>query len=75
VPSTWRSADYARGWTSDSYRGARRLAAYATPDGKRAAFVRIPEQHSTVIILTNDASADARGMSERILDQLLGGAR
>jgi cyanophycinase len=75
VPSTWRSADYARGWTSDTYRGARRLAAYATPDGKRAAFVRIPERHATVIILTNDASADARGMSERILDQLLGGAR
>lgn len=71
-PTTWRGADYTRGWTSDTYRGVARLASYATPDGKRAAFVRIPDRHATVIILTNDASADARAMSERILDQLLG---
>jgi hypothetical protein len=72
VPTTWRNADYTKGWISDTYHGATRLASYATPDGKRAAFVRIPERHATVIILTNDPSADARGMSERILDQLLG---
>ena len=75
VPSTWPDADYAKGWVSDTYHGVRRLAAYATPDGRRAAFVRIPERHATVVILTNDASADARAMSERILDQLLGGSR
>ena len=75
VPATWRNADYSRGWTSDTYRGVQRLASYATAAGKRAAFVRIPDRHATVIILTNDASADARGMSERILDQLLGTPR
>jgi hypothetical protein len=75
VPTTWRGADYTKGWTADSYRGMSRLAGYATPDGKRAAFVRIPERQTTVIILTNDATADARGMAERILDQLLVGAR
>ncbi len=71
VPKTWPTADYAKGWTSDTYKGVTRLAAYATADGKRAAFVRIPDRHATIIILTNDASADARGMSERLLDQLL----
>jgi cyanophycinase len=75
APRTWRGADYSRGWTSDSYRGVTRLASYATADGKRAAFVRIPERRATVIVLTNDPTADARGMSERILDQLLGAGR
>ena len=71
VPTTWPNADYAKGWTSDTYKGATRIAAYATADGKRAAFVRIPDRHAMIIILTNDANADARGMSERLLDQLL----
>lgn len=72
VPTTWPNVDYAKGWTADTYRGLQRLASYATPDGKRAAFVRVPSRHVTVVILTNDADADARQMSERILDQLLG---
>jgi cyanophycinase len=71
VPTTWRNADYTKGWTTDTYRGVTRLAAYATPDGKRAAFVRVPDRKTTIIILTNDANADARGMAEGILDQLL----
>jgi hypothetical protein len=71
VPMTWRNADYSRGWTTDTYRGVTRMAAYATPDGKRAAFVRIPDRRATIIILTNDASADARGMAERILEQMV----
>ena len=71
VSTTWRDADYAKGWTTDTYRGATRVAAYATADGKRAAFVRIPDRHATIVILTNDANADAREMSEKILDQLL----
>jgi cyanophycinase len=68
--TTWRNTDYAKGWTMDSYRGSTRLAAYATPDGKRAAFVRIPDRHATIIILTNDASADVRPMVDKILDEL-----
>ena len=71
VPTTWRDADYTKGWTSDKYKGRTRLAAYATPDGKRAAFVRIPDRQATVIVLTNDATADARGMAEQLLDRLL----
>jgi cyanophycinase len=75
VPATWRNADYARGWTADQYRGVTRYAAYATEDGKRAAFVRVPERHATIVILTNDANADARGMAEQLLDRTVGGAR
>ena len=71
VPTTWRDADYAKGWTTDTYKGVTRVAAYATADGKRAAFVRVPERHATIVILTNDASADAKGMSQRILDEVL----
>jgi len=70
--ATWPKADYSRGWTADTFDGVQRFAAYATQDGKRAAFVRIPSRHATVIILTNDPDADARGMAERITSQLLG---
>jgi hypothetical protein len=75
VPTTWRGADYSKGWRSDSYRGMTRLAAYATSDGKRAAFVRVPERRATIIILTKDPSTDALGMSERILERLLAAPR
>jgi hypothetical protein len=71
APTTWRNADYARGWTQDTYKGETRLASYATADGKRAAFVRLPNRHTTIIILTNDATADARGMAQTILDEVL----
>ena len=67
--STWPKADYSKGWMADTFHGVQRLAAYGTRDGKRAAFVRIPSRHATVIILANDPNADARGMSERILEQ------
>lgn len=73
--SAWRRLDLARGWTSDRYNGQLRLAAYATPEGRRAAFVRLPERHATIIILTKDDSADARAMSERIIDRLLPAAQ
>jgi hypothetical protein len=63
--------DSLKAWTSDSYKGTKRLAAYATADGKRAAFVLLPERQATVIILTNDANADARAMAEKIIDQIL----
>jgi cyanophycinase len=71
VATTWRDADQAMGWTVDTYTGVTRHAAYATADGKRAALVRVPDRRATIIILTNDASADAKGMAERILDQVL----
>jgi cyanophycinase len=67
----WRNVDQRKGWTDDTYGGVARFAAYATAEGKRGAFVRVPSHKATVIILTNDASADVRQMSERILDRLL----
>jgi hypothetical protein len=69
--ATWPQADYSRGWTATTIAGTKCLAAYGTRDGKRAAFIRVPSRHATVIILTNDPNADARGMSERIVSQLL----
>jgi hypothetical protein len=71
----WPNADHSKGWTADTYDGVQRLAAYGTSDGKRAAFVRIPSRHATVIILANDPNADARAMSQHILDKLLGSSR
>lgn len=73
--ATWPKADYSKGWKADTFQGVQRLAAYATKDGKRAAFIRIPSRHATVIILTNDPNADARGMAGRITRQLLGASR
>ena len=63
--------DYSKGWESDSYHGVSRLTAYAAPGGKRGAFVRIPDKHATIIILTNDDSADAKAMADRITDRLV----
>lgn len=62
--------DYAKGWQSDMFRGSTRFAAYGTADGKRNAFVRFPGKHATIIVLTNDASTDARAIAERIAGQL-----
>ena len=66
VPTTWKGADYSKGWATDTYKGATRYAAYATPDGKRGAVVRVPDRRTTVIILTNDPNADAKGHGRAI---------
>jgi cyanophycinase len=66
-----RTIDYARGWQTDSYKGASRLAAWGAAGGKRAAFVRIPDQRATIIVLTNDDSFDAKAAVDRITDRLL----
>ncbi len=63
--------DLTRGWQSDTYKGVARLAAYGTPDGHRAAFVRIPERRATIIVLTNDDSADAKRIADEITNRLL----
>src|SRR5260370_41123640 len=64
----WPSADSLKAWTIDTYKGVTRRAAYATSDGKRAALVLVPDRHATIVIMTNDAHADAPALSERILD-------
>jgi cyanophycinase len=68
---TPNSIDYAKGWTSDSFKGMTRYAAFGAPDGKKSAFVRIPDKKATIIILTNDASFDAKGVVDKIADRLL----
>ena len=67
--------DGGRGWAADQYAGATRYRAVAAAGGKRGAWVRIPSRRCTIIILTNDASADAAGMADSIADKLLGRSR
>jgi cyanophycinase len=76
VPRTFGSAvDGAKGWTADTYHGVSRLVAYGAAGGKKHAFVRVPDRRVTIIILTNDDAADARGIADRITDELFGGRR
>ena len=62
--------DYAKAWTTDTFRGTPRWSAFGTADGKRNAFVRLPDKRATIIVLTNDASADAKGIAEQIAAKL-----
>jgi len=63
--------DLTKGWQSDTYKGVSRLSAFGAAAGKRAAFVRVPDKHATIIVLTNDDSADAKGIADKITDRLL----
>jgi CubicO group peptidase (beta-lactamase class C family) len=72
-PKTWPGADLTRGWSKETHGGVRWLTAYGSKDGKRNAFVRIPDKRAVVIVLTNDAAADAKGMAEQIATRLVGG--
>ncbi len=81
-PRTWANAmnaaatassdgiDRARGWEVDEVNGATRYRAFAATGGRRSAFVRIPERRITVIVLTNDEGADAKAISEQLLEHL-----
>ena len=70
-PRTWRDVDVAKGWEAETSNSVARLAAYTAEGGRRGAFVRVPDRHATVIVLTNDDAADAKGMANRIIDRLL----
>lgn len=59
------------GWSSDTYRGRRRLSAFGDSNGRRNAFVRFPDQRAVVIVLSDDESLDARGIAERISSRLV----
>jgi cyanophycinase len=63
--------DLTKNWEPDAIRGVSRLSAFGAPGGKRAAFVRIPDKHATIIVLTNDDSADAKGIADKITNRLL----
>ncbi len=70
-PRTYTGADYAKGWRPDTYHGVQRLSVFGAADGKRNAFVRIPDKRAVVIVLTNDSTADAARMADVITDRLL----
>ncbi len=62
-----------RGFVTDTAFGMRRQSAYGVADGRRSAWVRYPERRGTIIVLTNDDSADAKAMATRIAAKLFGG--
>jgi hypothetical protein len=66
-----RTFDVNRGWQADTYRGLARYRAFGWPQGKRGAFIRLPDRQVTIIVLTNDDSADAAGIADRITDRML----
>ncbi len=63
--------DDTRGWTLDSWRGVARLSVFGTEDGKRNAFVRLPDRRVSIIILTDRDDVDARALSTKIAERLL----
>ena len=67
--------DPALGWLAATDRGTTRLAQYGTLQGRRNAFVRVPERRVAVIILSDSEELDARGIAERIVERLLSGER
>jgi cyanophycinase len=74
-PRTWRDVDPTRGWEAENASGIARFGVYGAAGGKRSAFVRIPDKHAVVIVLTNDDAADAKGMADRITERLFSGVR
>ena len=66
-----QTIDYTRGWRADRFRGVTRLSAFADAGGMRSGFVRIPERHAAIIILTDDDSVNAKAMADKISDRLL----
>jgi cyanophycinase len=67
---TPNTIDYTRGWMNDTYKGVNRYVAWGAPDGKKSAFVRIPSKKATIIVLTNDASFDAKSVVDKISERL-----
>jgi hypothetical protein len=67
VPDT---ATVVRGFATDTVRGLRRQSVFGAADGRRAAWVRYPDRRTTILVLTGDDAADARGMAQRLADRL-----
>jgi hypothetical protein len=74
-PRTYRGAVVARGWQADTFRGMARLSMYGAAGGRRNAFVRIPDKEAVIIILTNDDTADARNIADRITERMFPAGR
>jgi CubicO group peptidase (beta-lactamase class C family) len=59
---------YGFGWFLDPYRGHRRYAHYGETVGFRNAIQRFPDDHLTVIVLSNRAEVDAPALAESVAD-------
>ena len=71
-PGARDTATAVRGFTTETVNGLRRQSAYGTSDGHTSAWVRYPERRTTILVLTKDNAADAKGISQRIADKLFG---
>ncbi len=69
--SVTAAPDFSLGWNADQVRGVNRLSAFGTTDGRRSAFVRIPDRRATIIILTDSDQVDAKGIADRIAQRLI----
>jgi cyanophycinase len=63
--------DVTAGFTSDTFRGMQRLAVYGDAAGRRNAWVRLPDQRLSIIILSDRAELDARSVAEQIAARFL----
>jgi CubicO group peptidase (beta-lactamase class C family) len=59
---------YGFGWFLNPYRGHRRYAHYGETVGFRNAIQRFPDDHLTVIVLSNRAEVDAPALAESVAD-------
>jgi len=59
---------YGFGWFLNPYRGRRRSSHYGDTVGFRNAIQRFPDDHLTVIILSNRAEVDAPALAESVAD-------
>jgi CubicO group peptidase (beta-lactamase class C family) len=58
------------GWTVGRNSGTTLWSAFGTPEGMQNAFVRFPEAHASIIILTDRPGFNASGAAARIADKL-----
>jgi CubicO group peptidase (beta-lactamase class C family) len=59
---------YGFGWFLDAYLGRRRYSHYGETVGFRNAIQRFPDDHLTVIVLTNRAEVDAPALAQKVAD-------
>jgi len=58
-------------FTVDTVGGRVRHRVYGTDDGMRGAWVRYPSERLVILLLSNDGTADARAMAQRLGERLL----
>jgi len=63
--------DYALGQTVGTYRGLEMISHGGADAGYRAFFARFPEHEAAVIVFSNDAGFNSRGMATQVADVLL----